>query len=124
MKKIKLFSILALLLIAVAVSAEPIVRVVSAGGSSKAFATEEVRKLVLSADQVDVVNNAGSVLLSVPKADITRVEFTDGTPDTDAIEATLVQDEKAVKIIENGNVYILHSGKKYTIMGVEVENNE
>ena len=117
--------LLPLLLLAVAVSAEPIVRIVSAGGSSKAFATEEVRKLVLSADQVDVVNNAGSVLISVPKADIARVEIADGTPGTaTAVEATIVQDEKAVKIIENGQVYILRSGKKYTVMGVEVMNNE
>ena len=114
--------LLPLMLIAVAVSSEPIVRVVSAGGLSTVFARDEVRKLVLSADQVDVVNNAGSVLLTVPKTDIVRVEFADGT--LDAVETMVVQDEKTVKIIENGQVYILHSGKKYTIMGVEVVKGE
>ena len=105
------------------VSAEPIVRVVSTNGSDKAFATDNVRKLVLTSSSVDVVNNAGAVLMSVPKSDIARVEFTDGAPDTEGIESTLVEDEKAVKIIEHGQVYILRSGKKYTIMGVEVEHN-
>ena len=124
MKKRKLL-ILSLLLVAVGICAEPIVRVVSTGGSDKAFATENVRKLVLSADAVDVVNNAGSVLLSVPLAEIVRVEFADGTPDpAAALPTTLVHDSEAVKIIENGQVYILHAGRKYTIMGVEVENNE
>ena len=105
-------------------SAEPIVRVVNNNGSDKAFATESVRKLVLSADAVDVVNNAGTVLLSVPFAEIARVEFTDGMPAPNAVPTTLVKDADAVKIVENGQVYILRSGKKYTIMGVEVVNND
>ena len=113
---------LPLLLLAVMASAEPVVRVVSANGSDKAFATDDVRKLVLSADAVDVVSSAGSVLLSVPAAEIARVEFTDGTPTPTATVEPVVQDNKTVKIMENGQVYILHSGKKYTIMGIEVEN--
>lgn len=125
MAKRRRLLIFSLLLVAVGMSAEPIVRVVSAGGSERAFAADDVRKLVLFAENVDVVNNAGTVLLSVPKADIARVEFADGTPDTPtAAEATVMQEKNAVKIIENGKVYILHGGKRYTIMGVEVENNE
>ena len=113
---------LPLLLLAVTAGAEPVVRVVSANGSDKAFATDNVRKLVLTTDAVDVVSSAGSVLLSVPAAEITRVEFADGTPTPTATVEPVVRDDKTVKIIENGQVYILHNGKKYTIMGVEVEN--
>ena len=118
MKKRRLL-FFSLLLVAAGMSAEPIVRVVSNNGSDRAFATESVRKLVLSADAVDIVNNEGSVLLSVPFAEIARVEFGEGTP-TGIPNATIVRDEEAVKVYENGQVYILRSGKKYTIMGVEV----
>jgi len=81
-----------------------------------------VHKLVLTSSSVDVVNNEGAVLLSVPVSQTLRVEFTDGTPT--AVEATIIKDDEAVKIIEHGQVYILRSGKKYTIMGVEVESKE
>lgn len=117
MKKRRLL-FFSLLLIAAGMSAEPIVRVVSNNGSDQTFATESVRKLVLSADAVDIVNNEGSVLLSVPFAEIARVEFGEGTPT--AVSTALVKDDETVKIVENGQVYILRSGKKYTIMGVEV----
>ena len=123
MKKKRSILILSLLLVATGMSADPIVRVVSNNGSDRAFATENVRKLVLSAEAVDIVNNEGSVLLSVPFAVIARVEFGDGTPTPPTptvVSATLVKDDEAVKIVENGQVYILRSGKKYTIMGVEV----
>ncbi|MBQ3673292.1 MAG: hypothetical protein IJQ20_10220 [Paludibacteraceae bacterium] len=110
--------LLPLLLMAVAVSAEPIVRVVSAGGSSKAFATDEVRKLVLSADQVDVVNNAGSVLLTVPKADIARVEFAEGTPDTPgSVEQVPSDPIQCTKLIHNGQLYLLYKGTLYDVQG-------
>ena len=115
----KKFLLLPLLLIAMTAGAESIVLVASTNGSDSVFAIDQVRKLVLTSASVDIVNNEGSVLLSVPKADIARVEFTDGTPT--AVEATIVQDNDAVKIIEHGQVYILRCGKKYTIMGVEVE---
>ncbi len=121
----KKFLFIPLLLMTVAVAAEPIVRVVNTNGSDKAFATDNVRRLVLTATAVDVENNEGIVLVSVPLAEIARVEFTDGTPgQTTSVEATLLYDEDAVKIIEHGQVYILRSGRKYTIMGVAVENKE
>ncbi|MBR1877503.1 MAG: hypothetical protein IJ814_00705 [Paludibacteraceae bacterium] len=125
MKKKRRLLFLSLLLMAVGANAEPIVRVVSNNGSDKAFATESVRKLVLSADAVNVVNSAGSVLLSVPFAEIARVEFADGTPTPSTptvVPTAQVREAEAVKVMENGHVYILRSGKKYTIMGVEVMN--
>ena len=122
---------LPLLLIAVAVSGEQIVRVISTSGLDKAFATDQVRKLVLTSTAVDVVNIEGSVLLSVPSAEIARVEFTEGEPDpkpdpdpTTAVGATIVNDNGVTKIIEGGQVYIINSGRKYTIMGVEVVNSK
>lgn len=116
---------LPLLLLAVMASAEPFVRIVGTNGSGKSFATDQVHKLVLLSDAVDVMDGQGSVLLSVPLAEIARVEFTDGTPNQEtAIEATLVKDANAIKLIENNQVYILSNGRKYTIMGVEVESKE
>jgi hypothetical protein len=118
--KKKIFLFMALCLISVlAAQAEPIVRVVG-GAEDKAFASGSVHKLVLTSTSIDVVNNEGAVLLSVPVSQTLRVEFTDGTPT--AVEATILKDDEAVKIIEHGQVYILRSGKKYTIMGVEVEH--
>lgn len=67
-----------MLLCVVVAMAEPEVRVVSTGSPDKAFATDNVRKLVLSATAVDVMSPAGSVLLSVPVANISRVELTHG----------------------------------------------
>ena len=118
----KHFLFLPFLLVTLVVSAEPIVRIVSTNAPDEAFATDQVRKLILTSTEVEVVNNEGSVLLSVPVSDIARVEFAEGTPT--AIEATIQRDDEAVKIIEHGQVYILRSGKKYTIMGIEVENKE
>lgn len=116
---------LPLVLLAVMVSAEPVVRIVGTNGSGKSFATDQVHKLVLLSDAVDVVGNQGSVLLSVPLAELVRVEFAEGAPDTPTIvEATLVKDANAIKVIEHGQVYILSNGRKYTIMGVEVESKE
>ena len=114
-------------MMAITVSAEPVIRVVRADGTNKTFATDEVRKLVLSSESVSLVDNAGEELLNILKNEIARVEFTDGTPDkpdTPTAVVTTSSQDKAVKIMENGQVYILHSGKKYTLMGVEVENNK
>ena len=117
--------ILPLLLLAVMANAEPVVRIVGTKGSDKAFATDQVHKIVLLPDALDVVGNQGSVLLSVPLAELARVEFAEGTPDTPtSIDATLVKDANAIKVIEHNQVYILSNGKKYTIMGVEVESKE
>ncbi len=112
--------LLPLLLLTVLASTEPIVRVVNANGSEKTFASDNVRKLVLSTSAVDIVNQEGSVLLSVPLTEIARVEFTESEANT-ALPTTLKPDGKATKVMENGKVYILNNGKKYTIMGVEVE---
>jgi len=105
-------------------NADPIVRFVSNDGSNQPFAANEVRKIALNPTTVDVLGNQGVVLLSIPMAELARVEFAEGTPTSDtptAIEATLVKDANAVKVIEHGNVYILSNGRKYTIMGVEIE---
>ncbi len=116
-KKRRIF-ILSLLLMAVGVSAEPIVRVVSTNGSDQAFATESVRKLVLSADAVDVVNNAGTVLLSVPFAEIARVEFAEGTPDTPtAVEQVPSDQVQCTRFIRNGQLYIMYKGTMYDVQG-------
>lgn len=118
MKKKRSILIFFLLLVAVGMSAEPIVRVVSTGGSSKAFATEDVRKLVLSAESVDVVNTAGTVLLSVPKADIARVEFAEGTPDTPgSVEQVPSDPIQCTKLIHNGQLYLLYKGTLYDVQG-------
>ena len=118
MKKKRRIFILSLLLMAVGMSAEPIVRVVSTGGSDNAFATESVRKLVLSTEGVDVVNNAGTVLLSVPKADIVRVEFAEGTPDTPtAVEQVASDQVQCTKFIRNGQLYIMYKGTMYDVQG-------
>ena len=109
--------LLLLLLVAVGASAEPIVRVVSANGSDKAFATEDVHKLVLTTDVVDVVNNAGSVLLSVPLAEIACVEFAEGIPtptDVSQIQSDKVQ---CTKVLRDGQLYILYQGTMYNAQG-------
>ena len=127
----KKFLLLPLLLIAMTAGAESIVLVASTNGSDSVFAIDQVRKLVLTSTAVDVVNIEGSVLLSVPSAEIARVEFTEGEPDpkpdpdpTTAVGATIVNDNGVTKIIEGGQVYIINSGRKYTIMGVEVVNSK
>lgn len=117
----KRFLCLPVLLLVTTMMAEPVIRVVRSGATDKVFAADAVRKLVLSASAVDVVSNEGASLLSVPITDILRVEFSDGTPDIQTeIETTIVENNDAIKIIENGKVFILRSGKKYTIMGIEV----
>ena len=65
-----------MLLCALALQAEHVVRVVSTGSSAQEFARDNVHKLVLSATSVDVLSPAGSVLLSVPVDNIARVELT------------------------------------------------
>ena len=114
--------LLSLLLMATLMMAEPILRVVRLNGVKDEFATENVRKLVFSATTVDIVNNEDSVLLDVPLSETARVEFTDGIHHSSV--PSLISEEKVMKIIEHGQVYILRSGKKYTIMGIEVVNNE
>ena len=114
----KKFFFLPLLLMAVAMYGEPIVRIVSTNAPDKAFATENVRKLVLSADAVDIVNNSGSVLLSVPLADIARVEFTDGIPDTPTDVRQEANDNvQCTKIIRDGQLYIMYKGTMYNVQG-------
>lgn len=112
-----------MLLCAVIANGEPVVRVVHTNGSSQDYARDNVRKLVLTATSVDVVDMQNAVLQSVPLAEIARVEFTDGTPISGLADATIEKDAKVVKVIENGQVYIIADGKKYSIMGVEIENN-
>ena len=65
-----------MLLCALALQAEHVVRVVNTGSTAQEFARDNVHKLVLSANSVDVVSPAGSVLLSVPVDNIARVELT------------------------------------------------
>lgn len=118
---LKRFICLPLSLLVTTMMAEPVIRVVQSGATDKVFSADTVRKLVLSASSVDVVSNEGISLLSVPVADILRVEFSDGTPNIQAeIETTTVENNDVIKIIEDGQVFILLSGKKYTIMGIEV----
>ena len=103
---------------AAAMYGEPIVRVVNTNGPDKAFATENVRKLVLSADAVDVVNNSGYVLLSVPLADIVRIEFAEGTPDTPTDVRQAANDNvQCTKIIRDGQLYIMYKGAMYNVQG-------
>ena len=117
--------ILPLVLLAMLANADPLVRFVSTDGSNQAFAANDVRKIALNSTTVDVLSSQGSVLLSIPLAELARVEFAESTPETPtAIDATLVPNSETIKIIENGQVYILSSGRKYTIMGVEVESKE
>lgn len=117
--------ILPLLLLAMLANADPIVRFVSTDGSTQPFAANDVRKIALNPTTVDVLSSQGSVLLSIPLAEFACVEFAESTPETPtAIDATLVPNSETAKIIENGQVYILSSGRKYTIMGVEVESKE
>lgn len=112
-----------LLLLAMLANADPIVRFVSTDGSNQPFAANDVRKIALNPTTVDVLGNQEAVLLSIPLAELARVEFAESTPDTPtAIEATLVPNSETVKFIENGHVYIVNGGRKYTVMGVEVES--
>lgn len=109
---------LPLLLLAVMASAEPMVRIVDTGGADNEFATDNVRKLVLKSTAVDVVNNEGTVLLSVPVSDILRVEFAEGTP----TEMNQVQNDnvKGVKMLRDGQLFILYNGTMYDMQGRKV----
>ena len=120
---IKKLLILPLLLIAMTVNAEPIIRVVCTDGMETEFAVNEVHKLVLSDDNVEVVSNDGSTLLNVALSDIIRVEFEDdASTSIDVIESIPKPIRTSLKVLEHGQVYIISNGKKYTIQGVEVEN--
>ena len=120
---IKKLLILPLLLIAMTVNAEPIIRVVCTDGMETEFAVNEVHKLVLSDDNVEVVSNDGSTLLNVALSDIIRVEFEDdASTSIDVIESIPKPIRNSLKVLEHGQVYIISNGKKYTIQGVEVEN--
>ena len=85
-----------LLLCALALQAEHVVRVVNTGSTAQEFARDNVHKLVLSANSVDVVSPAGSVLLSVPVDNIARVELTQSlepvipTDPSDEIELSII----------------------------------
>ena len=118
----KHFLILPLLMIAVSMMAEPIVRVVS-NSADKAFATDDVRKLVLTAENVDVVNDAGTVLMTVPVANSVRVELTEGTPTPtgmDGVQSTDRFTDRAQKILRDGQILILHNSHTYPLTGQEV----
>lgn len=116
--------ILPLLLLAMMANGNPIVRFVSTDGSSQTFAADDVHKIALNPTAVDVVSTQGIVLQSIPLAELARMEFAESTPGTPtAIDATFVPNSETVKIIENGYVYILRNGMKYTIIGTIVENN-
>ena len=105
------------------VNAEPIIRVVCTDGMETEFAVNEVHKLVLSDDNVEVVSNDGSTLLNVALSDIIRVEFEDdASTSIDVIESIPKPIRTSLKVLEHGQVYIISNGKKYTIQGVEVEN--
>jgi len=117
---IKKILFLPLLLIAVAVNAEPVVRVVDTGGSSKDFATDNVRKLVLAETAVDVVNIEGSVLLSVPLAEIVRVEFTEGEATPTAVDQVQSDQVRCTKVLRDGQLFILYNGTVYNVQGRKV----
>ena len=116
--------ILPLLLIAVAVSAEPIVRVLKTDGSDKAFAKDEVHKFVFHSDGMDVVNHAGAVLMNVPVADFVRVEFTDGTPTPEqptAVDQVQRDKVQCTKVLRNGQLYLKNEGQMYDVRGFRVQ---
>jgi len=118
---IKKLLFLPLLLIAVAVNAEPIVRVVDTGGLGKDFATDNVRKLVLTETTVNVVNIEGSVLLSVPLAEIARVEMTEGEVTPAAVDQVQSNNVQCTKVLRDGQLFILHNGTMYNVQGQVIE---
>ena len=61
---IKKILVLALLQLALTVSAEPRLRVVCTDGVETEFAVDDVHKLMLSEDNVEVVGNDGLILLN------------------------------------------------------------
>lgn len=119
MKKTML--LLPLLLLAMMVHSESIVRVVVANGSESSFAADNVRKLVLSPSSVDVISSEGILLQSVPLAGILRVEFGEGTPLPTGIDETPFPSTEtprpATKIIRDGQLFILHNGTLYNMQG-------
>ena len=120
---IKKILILPLLLIAMTVNAEQIIRVVCTDGMETEFAVDDVHKFVLSKDNVEVVGNDGLILLNVALDDIVRVEFEDNTSTSiDDIKSIPKPIKNALKVLEHGQVYIISNGKKYTLHGVEVDN--
>lgn len=113
---------LPLLLAVLAASGAPVVRIVDAAGADKDFAIDKIHKLVLTSTVVEVVNNEGSVLLSVPASDIVRVELTDSESTPTSFPAVPMDDTQPTKILRNGQIYILYNGAIYTIQGQIIKN--
>lgn len=113
---------LPLLLAVLAASGAPVVRIVDAAGADKDFAIDKIHKLVLTSTIVEVVNNEGSVLLSVPASDIVRVELTDSESTPTSFPAVPMDDTQPTKILRNGQIYILYNGAIYTIQGQIIKN--
>lgn len=111
-----------LLIAVLAASGAPVVRIVDAAGADKDFAIDKIHKLVLTSTVVEVVNNEGSVLLSVPASDIVRVELTDSESTPTSFPAVPMDDTQPTKIIRNGQIYILYNGAIYTIQGQIIKN--
>ena len=113
---------LPLLLAVLAASGAPVVRIVDAAGADKDFAIDKIHKLVLTSTIVEVVNNEGSVLLSVPASDIVRVELTDSESTPTSFPTVPMDDTQPTKILRNGQIYILYNGAIYTIQGQIIKN--
>ena len=111
-----------LLIAVLAASGAPVVRIVDAAGADKDFAIDKIHKLVLTSTVVEVVNNEGSVLLSVPVSDIVRVELTDSESTPTSFPAVPMDDTRPTKILRNGQIYILYNGAIYTIQGQIIKN--
>ena len=111
-----------LLIAVLAASGAPVVRIVDAAGADKDFAIDKIHKLVLTSTIVEVVNNEGSVLLSVPASDIVRVELTDSESTPTSFPAVPMDDTQPTKILRNGQIYILYNGAIYTIQGQIIKN--
>lgn len=111
-----------LLMAVLAANGAPVVRIVDAAGADKDIAINKIHKLVLTSTVVEVVNNEGSVLLSVPASDIVRVELTDSESTPTSFPAVPMDDTQPTKILRNGQIYILYNGAIYTIQGQIIKN--
>ena len=121
---IKRMILLPMLLLAMMAQSESVVRVVVTTESASEFAADKVRKLVLSPTTVDIVDIEGIVLQSVPVAEMLRVEFGEGTPSVPTGIASVINTPSpvALKVIENGQLFIIRDGKVYNAQGQVVRN--
>ena len=113
---------LPLLMAVLATNGAPVVRIVDAAGADKDIAIDKIHKLVLTSTVVEVVNNEGSVLLSVPVSNIVRVELTDSESTPTSFPAVPMDDTQPTKILRNGQIYILYNGTMYSIQGQIIKN--